>query len=513
MKNACVIASDLGSGSCKTIVVDLHGRVASAAQQEYKTYYPHPGWVEQEPEDWYTAFCATVRTVMEQADVTADQVAGVGIVGVTHNVVLLDEHDRPLCRSILIFDSRSSAEVEAILERWGDQVWEKTLNDITPVWTWPQLLWIREHRPEVWRKTKRILFQKDYVRHRIAPAYVTDVIDAGGTLFFDPVKETWIEPFCEDLQLDNSWLPEVVSPMDVVTKVSPQGAVDTGLAVGTPVITGTTDTVAEVLGSGAVRPGEAVVKLASVGRIAAVTSEPMRSPHILNYRHVFDGLWYPGTASKSAATSVRWLRDTAWSEGCQETAYARMDQAAYEVPPGSDGLIFHPHLLGEWAPYWDDNMRGSFVGLTARHTRAHLTRAVMEGVGFSLKDALAEMENLGLKPKDIRLIGQGSKGAVWSYIIANILDRPLMVPEQVDAAYGTALITAMGIGALDQSPEALDPVIAMRTKIDPDPNVSSTYAALFEIYRHADQALQSVDLQLGEFELAQKTSLKQEQPA
>ena len=158
-------------------------------------------------------------------------------------------------------------------------------------------------------------------------------------------------------------------------------------------------------------------------------------------------------------------------------------------------------------------MRGSFVGLTARHTRAHLTRAVMEGVGFSLKDALAEMENLGLKPKDIRLIGQGSKGAVWSYIIANILDRPLMVPEQVDAAYGTALITAMGIGALDQSPEALDPVIAMRTKIDPDPNVSSTYAALFEIYRHADQALQSVDLQLGEFELAQKTSLKQEQPA
>ena len=213
------------------------------------------------------------------------------------------------------------------------------------------------------------------MRNRFAPSYVTDVIDAGGTLFFDPVKEAWIEPFCADLGLAPSWLPEVVSPLDVVTKVSTQGATDTGLIAGTPVITGTTDTVAEVLGSGAVRPGEAVVKLASVGRIAAVTTEPMHNPKILNYRHVFDGLWYPGTASKSAATSVRWMRDTAWSEGCQETVYTRMDQAASEVLPGSDGLLFHPHLLGEWAPHWNNHMRGSFVGLTARHSRAYLTRA------------------------------------------------------------------------------------------------------------------------------------------
>jgi xylulokinase len=170
-------------------------------------------------------------------------------------------------------------------------------------------------------------------------------------------------------------------------------------------------------------------------------------------------------------------------------------------------------LLGEWAPHWDNNMRGSFVGLTARHTRAHLTRAVMEGVGFSLKDALAEMEDLGLKPKDIRLIGQGSKGSVWSHIITNILNRPLMVPEQVDAAYGTALITAMGIGALEQSPKALDPMITMRKKIDPDPLVSSIYATMFDIYRQADEALQSVDLRLGDFERAQATLLKQEQPA
>jgi xylulokinase len=224
-------------------------------------------------------------------------------------VVFLDEQDHPLCRTILIFDDRSTTQVRDILDRWGDAVWERTLNEVSTVWTWPQMLWIREHRPEVWRATRRILFQKDYVRHRLAPSPVTDVIDAGGTLLFDPIQEEWIEPFCQDLELDPSWLPEVVDSLDVVAEVGPQGAADTGLAVGTPVIAGTTDTVAEVLGSGAVRAGSAVVKLASVGRIAAVTTEPMHSRHILNYRHVLDGLWYPGTASKSAASSYRWLRD------------------------------------------------------------------------------------------------------------------------------------------------------------------------------------------------------------
>ena len=500
MSESYVVASDLGSGGCKTVVLNLRGRVVAAAQQEYPTYYPQPGWVEQDPEDWYAAFCTTVRAALEKAGVAPGQVMGVGIAGVTHNVVLLDEQDRPLCHTILIFDSRSTAQVQAILDRWGERVWERTLNEVTPIWTWPQLLWIREHRADVWRATRRILFQKDYVRHRLAPAPVTDVIDAGGTLLFDPVQEAWIEPFCADLALDPAWLPRVVGPLDIVAGVSPRGAADTGLAAGTPVIAGTTDTVAEVLGSGAVRPGSAVVKLASVGRIAAVTTGPMYSPHILNYRHVFDGLWYPGTASKSAASSYRWLRDVAWPDADEEQVYRLMDQAAAQVPPGCDGLIFHPHLMGEWAPHWDEQMRGDFIGLTARHTRSHLTRAVLEGVAFSLKDALAEMEGLGLRAEDIRLIGQGSKSPLWSHIVANVLDRPLRVPEQPDAAYGIALITAMGVGAIERTPEALDAVIAMRHLIEPDPEVSGTYATLFDVYRDADVALRSINARLHDFE-------------
>jgi len=507
MSERFVIASDLGSGSCKTLVVDPRGRVVGVAQQEYPTAYLRPGWVEQNPEDWYHAFCATVRAALQHSGVSPTQIAGVGIVGVTHNTVLLDAHDKPLCPSILLFDTRSTAEVQTILDKWGDHVFARTLNDATPVWSWPQLLWIRNNAPEVWQATRRLLFQKDYVRHRLAPSLVTDVIDAGGSLLFDPVAERWITEFCDDLGVDPAWLPAVVHPLTVVSQVSRQGAQDTGLVAGTPVIAGTTDTVAEVLGSGAVRSGSACVKLASVGRIAVVTPEPVRRPHILNYRHVLDGLWYPGTASKSAASAFRWLRDVLWPDLDQPSSYQQMDEAAAQTPPGADGLLFHPHLMGEWAPYWDEKMRADFIGLTTRHTRAHLTRAVLEGVAFSLKDALSELESLGVNAVDIRLIGQGSRSALWSNIVANVLNRPLAIPEQPDAAYGSALITAMGVGLI--APEALESLIAIKSRIEPDADAARDYAELFDIYRDADTALRNISARLHTFEHQQQAQRQQ----
>lgn len=503
MSGPYVLAGDIGSGGCKTVILGPDGRVVAAARQSYPTQYPQPGWVEQNPDDWYAALCTTIRAVLAESRVPLGQIAGVGVVGVTHNTVLLDKRDRPLCPTILLFDNRSTAEVQAILARWGDAVRERTLNDVTPVWTWPQLQWIRDNRPDVWRATRRILFQKDYVRSRLAPSPVTDTIEAGGSLLFDPIAERWIEPFYRDLQLDPSWLPEVVPPMDSVAKVSERGAADTGLLSGTPVITGTTDTVAEVLGAGAVRAGAAVVKLASVGRIAVVSGQPVRLPRVLNYRHVLDGLWYPGTASKFAASAYRWLRETVWPDNGEEGVYPRMDETAAQVPPGSDGLIFHPHLMGEWAPYWDERMRGTFLGLTLRHARGHLTRAVLEGVAFALKDALAAMEATGLVAEEIRLIGQGARSDLWGQIVANVLNRPLAVPDEPDASFGAALITAMGVGVLDRSPSAVDSIVQYRTRVEPEAELAEAYGELFSIYRDGDAALQKISGRLDAFEQQQ----------
>ncbi|MCC6804730.1 MAG: hypothetical protein IT319_17740 [Anaerolineae bacterium] len=498
-----VVASDLGSGGCKTIIMDQYGRALAVTQQEYPTAYPQPGWVEQNPDDWYAAFCATVRQALQQSEIDPQQIAGVGIVGVTHNTVLLDAQHQPLCPSILIFDTRSTSQVQQILHRWGERAYNRTLNDVTPVWSWPQLLWIRQNLPDVWSRTRKILFQKDYVRNRLAPSPVTDVIDAEGSLLFDPLTEEWIAEFCDDLGLPLSALPRAAHPLEVVAHVSPQGAADTGLIAGTPVIAGTTDTVAEMIGSGAVRTGSACVKLASVGRIAVVTNAPLREPHILNYRHVLDGLWYPGTASKYAASAFRWLRDVLWPDGYHEAIYSLMDDEAEQVRVGSDGLIFHPHLMGEWAPHWDETMRGDFLGLTVRHTRGHLIRAVLEGVAFALKDALAEMENLGLKAEDIRLIGQGSKSILWSRVVADVLNRPLTIPDQPDAAYGAALITAMGTGMMEATPQALEAVIGIRRRVQPDPESTEAYATLFDIYCDADSALRTISARLHDFEHTQ----------
>ncbi len=500
MNKTCVVAADLGSSACKTMVIRVDGRVLGSAQQEIRTDFPRPGWVEQNPEDWYQAFCTTVRQAMKHAAISAGEVAGVGIVGVTHNAVLVDKSGQPLRPSILVFDTRSSKQVDEIQNRWGTTIREKTLNDVSTLWTWPQLLWIRQNAPEVWRATHRVLFEKDYVRNRLAASPVTDTIDASGSLLYDPVNNEWIEQFYQDLGASRDWLPGVVLPTDVVATIGREGAADTGLAVGTPVIAGTTDTAAEVLGSGALRPNTGVIKLASVGRIAVVAAEPMPALHILNYRHVLDGLWYPGTASKYAASCYRWLRDILGFNNPDFAVYAKMDAAAARVPTGSEGLIFHPHLNGEWAPYWDNRMRGDFIGLTAKHTHAHLARSVLEGVAFGLKDAFGAMEKSGLKANELRLIGNGARSKLWPSIVANILNQPLRVTEQSDAVYGAALIVAMGVGAIEETPDSLESIIRFRESIEPQPDVSSRYETLYDIYRDSDRALRDVTSRLHEFE-------------
>jgi xylulokinase len=500
VSGAYVLASDLGSGGCKTVLLDSQGRIVAEARQEYPTHYPYPGWVEQDPEDWYAAFCATTRQVLEASRVAPSAIEAIGIVGVTHNTVLLDEHDRPLRPCILIFDTRSSAQVQTVKRRWGDQVLKRALNDVTTTWSWPQLLWVRETLPDVWQRTRRVLFQKDYVRHRLAPSFVTDTIDAEGSLLFDPLADQWIPEFYNDLGLDPAWLPPIVKPYAKVAVVSPQGAADTGLTEGTPVIAGTTDTVAEVLGAGAVRTGTACVKLASVGRIAVVSDQPVAHPHILNYRHVMDGLWYPGTASKYAASAFRWLREWLWCDDCTTSIYPRMDDAAASVPAGSQGILFHPHLMGQWAPHWDEKLRGNFLGLTVRHGRAHITRAVLEGVAFALRDALTEMESLGLPAHDIRLIGQGANSDLWATIVCNVINRPLMIPQHTDAAFGAALITAMGAGMIAPEPAAVEQAAHVRMRVDPDPELVAVYDTLFDVYREADVALQSISARLYDFE-------------
>ena len=492
-----VLASDLGSGSCKTMLLDDEAGIAGQASREYPTHHPEPGWVEQNPEDWYRSFTETVREVLAVTGIDPKQIQAVGLVGVTHSTVLLDERDRPLGNAILTFDQRSVEQCRQIEEKWGEKVFQRTLNAPSPLWSWPQLLWIRQNAPDRWQRSRRILFQKDYVRHRLAPGYLTDTIDAAGTLLYDPLADHWIPEFCSDLGIDPTSLPGLSPPLQVVSRVCRQGAADSGLREGTPVIAGTTDTVAEVFGSGLLRPGQGMVKLASVGRLAVVAESPLRNPRILNYRHIIPDLWYPGSGTKSAATSPRWLRDSLWGD----RSFQQIDAEASTVPPGSGGLLFHPHLHGEWIPHWNEELRANFVGATIRHGRAHFSRAVLEGVAFSLRDAVEYLAEIGLTYTEYRLIGGGAKSPLWRRIICDVLGHPITVPRQRDAVYGAALMTAAVAGFFRLDAAEVERKVAVEARLEPEPATHQRYCELFDLYRRSDRALGPIAAELRSFEV------------
>jgi xylulokinase len=485
------LASDLGSSSCKTIVMNEQCRVLGTAQREYPNLFPKPGWVEQNPEDWYAAFCTTTKAALDAAGINGRKIEGVGITGVTHNAVLLDHRDQVLRPSILLYDTRSAKEANEIEQRWGQALHDRTVNRTSAMWTWPQLSWVARHEAGVFQSIRKVLFQKDYVRHRLAPSRATDWIDAHGSSLFDPRTGAWIHEFIADLGLPLDCLPQVLAPTEICGHVNASGSRDTGIPEGVPVITGTTDTAAEVLGSGAVNPGSGIVKLASVGRIAVVTTAPHRDRSIINYRHVLPGLWYPGTACKHAASAYRWLRDLLWPPDLlsDPSLFDRMNLEAETIPAGSEGLLFHPHLSGEWAPYFNDSLRGSFTGISVAHGRGHFTRALLEGVAMALRDALNHMEVTGLHADEIRLIGQGARGRLWRGVIASALHRRVLLPAERDAVFGAGLVTAMGLGFLSMRPEDVAARVGVEAVVEPDPRLVECYDRLFMRYRALDAVL------------------------
>jgi len=498
-----VLGSEIGTGSCKTLLLDAAGRVVARSEKEYASDYPQPGWVEQDPQDWYAAFCATVQQLLSTSAVKPGQVACVAIAGVTHNPVLLDVAGHLLRPAIHFWDRRSIDQVAQIKSRWGEEVRRLTCNEVDPLWTWPQLLWLKQHEPALWPRIAALLFPKDYVRGRLtgrlAESPLTDSIDPAGTLLYDPRSTRWIEPFIQDLGLSPSALPAVQSPLALAGSVGQIGAQDTGLLSGTPVITGTSDTAAEVVGAGALRPGQAIVKLASVGRIMLVLEHPLDHLCSLNYPHVFDGLWYPGSVTKHGASAYSWARTTLWSGPDGRATFREMDQAAAGVDAGCQGLLFFPHLSGEYAPQWDPELRATFAGLTIHHQRPHLTRAVLEGVAFQIRAALEQIIAAGGRYDEIRLIGGGAASPLWGQIMCDILGRPLLVPEERSAAYGAGLLAGMSAGLLPQQPQELATIIQVARRLTPKPEVHPTYQKLYNIYNETGRELTQVAHRLEAF--------------
>ena len=445
-----VLGIDFGGGASKATLLSQDGTITATNTVEYPTYYPQPGYAEQNPADWYAATRKTIAAVVDKSGVRPEEIAAVSLDAATHTAVLTDAHFNVVRPAIYWTDSRSVRQVQFLKENYADVIDRQVLHKPDTIWTLPQLLWIRENEPETWSRVKRILFAKDYVRHQLTGDFSTDVIEAQGSMFFDYTQMNWSPELFGLLEAPESVLPKLVRPTDIVGTVTDQAAQETGLKSGTPVLCGSTDTVMEVFASGSVAPGATTIKLATAGRICVVTDRAFPDRNLINYSHVVPGLWYPGTATKSCAASFRWFRDTFGGE------YQSLAEAAAEIPVGAAGLMFHPYLNGELTPYADPLLCGSFVGVRANHTKAHFVRAVFEGVALSMLDCKIALENIQIPHDRVAVaIGGGAQSPLWRQILADALNVTLIQKQTSDSSFGSAMMAGTAVGFFDSLQSAV----------------------------------------------------------
>lgn len=498
MADKLLLGIDLGGSSSKATLINSQGKVLATASREYPSYSPKPGWLEQDADDLFAAVIENIKTCIAKAGIDGKDVSAICIDAATHMAVLCDKDDKPLRHFIHWSDARSGAQSKFLKENHAELLRACSVNSVSPAWTLPQLMWLRENEPEVISSARRVYFAKDYVRSRITGDFVTDSIEAMGAMLCNDHTNQWVPELCELAGLSVDMLPEIVDPSDMAGVVSSDIAAMTGLAAGTPVLTGTTDTALEVYASGAIAEGCATVKLATAGRICPITSGPIASHQFFNYRHVIPGLWYPGTGTRSCAASYKWYRDVFGAFESTEadklgtSAYEVLNRAAEAVPAGSEKLYFHPYLLGEMTPYYDDKLRASFVGVGMHHTKGHFTRAVMEGISYSMRDCLEEIKAQKIAVNEYRIIGGGAKGKLWRQILADVLATPLTSTVDNDSSLGSAMLAGVATGVFADFNDSVNKCVTVADVVNPIPENVEVYEKGFKDYRTIQKALAEV---------------------
>jgi xylulokinase len=477
-----VIGIDVSTTATKAILVDASGAVVGVGSGEYGFETPHPLWSEQDPALWWEAAGSAIRVALASARLRGEDVDAVGLTGQMHGAVLLDGAGRVLRPAILWNDQRTAAECDAIRRAVGaERLIEVTGNDALTGFTAPKLVWVRDHEPDVWRELGHVLLPKDYVRLRLTDRYALDKADGSGTILFDLAARDWSAEVVEALRIPPDVLPRTYEGPEVTGEVTTAAASATGLRPGTPVVAGGGDQSANAVGVGAVGPGVVALSLGTSGVVFAATTAPLVEPRgrVHAFCHALPARWHLMSVMLSAAGSLRWLRD-AIAPGA---AFGDLVAGATEVPPGSRGLLFLPYLSGERSPHPDPLARGAFVGLTLEHDRRHLTRAVLEGVAFGLRDGLDLMVAAGMPlPRQIRASGGGIVSPLWRQILADVLDAEIATVATAEgAAYGAAVLAGVGAGWFPSVESATDALVRASLSAQPGPDVAR-YAEAHAIY-------------------------------
>jgi xylulokinase len=494
-----LLGIDASTTATKALLIDSTGKVIAVAATEYGFDTPHPLWSEQDPALWWFAAVQSIRQVLAKSAVDPAQIAAVGLTGQMHGLTLLDEDGTVLRPAILWNDQRTASQCDEIRNRLGKQTLVSTTgNDALTGFTAPKILWVREHEPEIFARAKRFLLPKDYLRLRLTGDYATDRADGSGTLLMDLQQRDWSQSVLDALELPIDFVPKSYEGTEITGVISALAAEATGLREGTPVVAGGGDQAAGAVGVGAVQEGIVSLALGTSGVVFATVNRPFYEPEgrLHAFCHSVPGRWHLMGVMLAAAGSLRWYRDTL----APGTDYDTLIAPAGEIAPGSEGLVFLPYLTGERTPHPDPLARGAFVGLTVRHTQPHLTRALLEGVAFGLRDSFELMKGVGLsKSYQVRVSGGGARSPIWRQILADVLNAELVTVNTTEgAAYGAALLAGVGAGIWPDVDAACATAIQVTGSTTPQESAARQYEEVYQVYTALYPALKESFAQLSQ---------------
>jgi xylulokinase len=484
------IGIDIGTSSVKALLIDDNGQVIKTAGPEYSFYTPKPLWAEANPQDWWDATQVAIKQLTESIE--PSQIAGIGLTGQMHGMVALDKEGIVLRPCIMWNDQRSHLECSEISSKVGSKkVLSITGNPILSGFTAPKILWTQKNEPEIFAQIDKVLLPKDFIRYKLTGEFFSDVSDASGTSLLDVGKRTWSKEMLDALGWPISWMPEVTESTEPTSKISVEAAELTGLLAGTPVVAGGGDCAAQAVGSGIVEEGTVSVTLGTSGVVFAQSDEYRveQNGNLHSFCHAVPGKWHLMGVMLSAAGSFQWYKNQFGSEEQKIenegglNAYELLTKGASQVKAGSEGLFFLPYLSGERTPYPDPYARGCFIGMSLRHQKKHLTRAVIEGVSYGLNDSLSLMRDLGVHPNEIVLTGGGSRSILWKQMLADVFATPCAMVNAVEgAAYGAAILAAVGVGGFSSVQDACKSFIQKTERITPGLD-QEVYARNYPIYK------------------------------
>jgi len=494
-----VLGVDVGTGGTRAVILDQNGRLLASATEEHEPFAsPQIGWAEQNPEDWWRACGIAVRKALASAGFGGDQIGCVGFSGQMHGAVMLDATDEAVRPALIWCDLRTEKQCQDLTQRIGaEELIRLTCNPALPNFTLTKFLWVRENEPENWKRVRSVMLPKDYVRFRLTGDRATDMADASGTLMLDVAHRRWSDEVLQAAEMEKSLLPRLFESSEICGKVSVAGAGATGLQQGTPVVAGAGDQAAGAVGMGIAVPGAVSATIGTSGVVFAATDCPALDAkgRLHTFCHAVPGRWHVMGVTQSAGLSLRWFRDRFGAGGSENgtDSYERLTAEAAAIPPGSDGLLWAPYLMGERTPHLDPNARAALIGLTASHKRGHVVRAILEGVAFSLRDSFTLFAEMNVPVRNIRLGGGGARSLLWRQIQADVYGREVEILEAEEgAAYGAAILAGVGAGVWSSVDTACSEVVKVAQRVAPQPAVVERMNTSYAAYRRMYPAIASV---------------------